>query len=122
MFRVATVACAACAACAGASSFQHGDAVPMMHRTQHASQRTAWAEVPHHVAPRFGADRVVVLDQVPEHLLRDPEAMKDQPYKISLALLGSPATASNTSQRDAKASGVRKAFDMTRAALLLVLL
>ena len=37
-------------------TFQRGDPIPMMNRTQYASQRSRWTEVPLGVAPRFGVD------------------------------------------------------------------
>ena len=70
------------AALAASSSFLHGDALPMMRRTQHRGQRTVWSEVPHRVAPRFRVDSTVMLDSAP------PAQLDDEPYKLSLALLG----------------------------------
>ena len=37
-------------------SFQRGDPLPMMNRTQFRTQRSRWTEVPLGVAPRFGVD------------------------------------------------------------------
>ena len=54
----------------------------MMRRTQHRGQRTVWSEVPHRVAPRFRVDSTVMLDSAP------PAQLDDEPYKLSLALLG----------------------------------
>ena len=41
---------------ASALTFQRGDPIPMMNRTQYSNQRSRWTEVPLGVAPRFGID------------------------------------------------------------------
>ena len=61
-------------------TFQRGDPIPMMNRTQYAAQRTRWTEVPLGVAPRFGIDERLLLP--PVHGVGYGED-----FKVSFALL-----------------------------------
>lgn len=70
---------------AGALAYLRGDAMPMMKRTQYEGQRTQWSELPHALTPRFLVDRTVLLDQIPAML---NGLVNDEPFKMSLALLG----------------------------------
>ena len=62
-------------------SFQRGDPIPMMNRTQYRSQRSRWTEVPLGAAPRFGIDERLLLP--PVHGVGYGED-----FKVSFALLG----------------------------------
>ena len=62
-------------------TFQRGDPIPMMNRTQYAAQRSRWTEVPLGVAPRFGIDERLLLP--PVHGVGYGED-----FKVSFALLG----------------------------------
>jgi hypothetical protein len=50
---------------AASASYQPGDTVPMMRRTQHSGRRTAWHEVPHRATPRFLTDTRSTMDGAP---------------------------------------------------------
>ena len=43
------------------SAYLTGDPIPMMRRTQHSGQRSAWHEVPSRELPRFLQNRLVVV-------------------------------------------------------------
>ena len=66
---------------ASALTFQRGDPIPMMNRTQFRSERSRWIEVPLGIAPRFGIDERLLLP--PVHGVGYGED-----FKVSFALLG----------------------------------
>lgn len=69
-----------------AHSFQRGDAVSCMRRTQYNGTRTGWAELPYSAVPRFGVDSSRSIDVMDGALVAD-QAGADS-HKMSVALLG----------------------------------
>lgn len=49
----------------GTLRFRRGDALPVMRRTEHRGERSAWAEVPHDSCPRFERPGVVAWRALP---------------------------------------------------------
>ena len=69
------------AASSAAASFDQGDAVPMLRRTQFKGERTEWLELPSASQPRFLRDRTTTL----EHVQADLEG---ETHKLSIAIHG----------------------------------
>lgn len=65
------------AASSAAASFDQGDAVPMLRRTQFKGERTEWLELPSASQPRFLRDRTTTLEHV-----------QAETHKLSIAIHG----------------------------------
>ena len=63
------------------TSFDQGDAVPMLRRTQFKGERTEWLELPRASQPRFLRDRTTTL----EHVQAD---LQGETHKLSIAIHG----------------------------------
>ena len=70
----------------GATSYEPGDVVPMMRRTQYKGQRTEWHDVPSRSRPHFLCDRSSSLEFETAALQHDHA--EGEPYKLALALDG----------------------------------
>jgi hypothetical protein len=71
---------------AGSLRFRRGDALPVMRRTEHRGDRSAWAEVPHDSGPRFERPGVIAWQALPVDFGSD-DSLAPPEYKTAFSFL-----------------------------------
>lgn len=66
--------------------FRRGDALPVMRRTQHRGERSAWAEVPHDSCPRFERPGVIAWQALPADFGSN-DSLAPPEYKTAFSFL-----------------------------------